>query len=150
MLMLFSALSVTAQQSSVVEYGYNARGELNMIVSGADTLMNFYDASGNRITKSQNIYAIPDEQDPRGDHFLRCFPNPAGEGVTVSFDMKDAADYTLTMYDQNGKFLRTVASGKSLSGKTEVSLSLSPYPPGMYFIWFESQGISKVKKIIRR
>ena len=150
MLMLFAAANAVAQQSAVVEYGYNARGELNLIISGADTLMNFYDASGNRITKSQNIYAIPDEQDPRGDQFLRCFPNPAGEGVTVSFDMKDPADYTLTMYDQNGKFLRTVATGKSLSGRTEVSFSLSPYPQGMYFIWFESKGISKVKKIIRR
>ncbi|MEI6455765.1 MAG: hypothetical protein WCO93_05710 [bacterium] len=46
------SLSAYAQQTQVIEYGYNARGELHMIILDNDTLINFYDASGNRIIES--------------------------------------------------------------------------------------------------
>ena len=52
------SLTAYAQKTQVIDYGYNARGELHMIIQDNDTLINFYDASGNRITESQNIYSI--------------------------------------------------------------------------------------------
>lgn len=149
-LFLLSNLASQAQNNQVLEYSYNVRGELKMIITGADTLMNFYDASGNRITRSQNIYDIPDDRDPRGDSFLLCYPNPSVDGVTVQFELEHPKEYLITLYDQNGRYLQEIAKAQGGSGKTELHFSLTAYPSGVYYIWFTSDGISKVKKIIRR
>lgn len=139
-----------AQQTQVIEYGYNARGELNMITRNNDTLINFYDASGNRITESQNIYAIDDLKDPRGDNFLHCYPNPTGGEITIAFELPKEMDYQISLYDQLGQFQKQIASGKNTAGKKEIRVSLANQPTGVYFIWFRNKEISKVKKIIKR
>jgi len=139
-----------AQQTQVVEYGYNARGELHMIIQNTDTLMSFYDASGNRITESQNIYAIDDQKDPNGDRFLSCYPNPTGDEVTIAFELPKQMDYQVSLYNQAGQPLKQIASEKQTTGKKEIKVSFGQLSSGIYYIWFTSKDISKVKKIIRR
>ena len=138
-----------AQQTQVIEYGYNMRGELNMIIQDNDTLINFYDASGNRITESQNIWAIDDLKDPKGDRFLTCYPNPTGDEVTIAFELPKEMDYQISIYNQLGQFQKQVASEKNTTGRKEITVSLANLAAGVYYFWFRSKEISKVKKVIR-
>jgi hypothetical protein len=137
-----------SQQSQVIRYGYNPRGELKLIIEGLDTLISFYDAAGNRITESQNIYAIPDNDDPQGDRFLVCYPNPSGDVVTIGFELPSITDYQISLFNQSGQFLQTVADEKSVSGMREEKVSLGDLPSGVYYIWFRSREISKIFKIV--
>jgi hypothetical protein len=148
---LFLSASFTAysQLTQVIEYGYNLRGELNMIIQDNDTLVNFYDASGNRITGSQNIYSIEDLKDPKGDRFLSCYPNPTGDAVTVAFNLPVTMDYEVLLYNQAGQFLKLIAIEKSATGKREINVSIGNQATGTYYIWFQSKTISKVKKVIK-
>jgi hypothetical protein len=148
--LLLLGLSAQAQQTQVIEYGYNPRGELHIIIQDNDTLINFYDASGNRITESQNIYSIDDLEDPKGDHFLQCYPNPAADEITVAFILPREMDYQITLFNQSGQFQKQVVSEKQTSGKKQVKVSLAGKASGVYYIWFNSKEISKVKKVIRR
>lgn len=143
------SLSAFAQQTQVIEYGYNLRGELNMIIQDNDTLINFYDGSGNRITGSQNIYYIEDLKDPKGDRFLSCYPNPTGDAVTVAFNLPEPMDYEVLLYNQAGQFLKQIGMEKSASGKREINVSIGNQATGAYYIWFQSKTISKVKKVIK-
>ena len=148
-LFIFGIVSF-AQQTQVIEYGYNARGELHMIIQDHDTLVNFYDASGNRITESQNIYYVDDLKDPKGDHFLNCYPNPTGDEISIAFELPKEMDYQISVYNQVGQFQKQIASEKNTIGKKEIKVSFVNLAPGVYYIWFISNEISKVKKIIRR
>ena len=139
-----------AQQTQVIEYGYNLRGELHMIILDNDTLINFYDASGNRITESQNIYAIDDPSDPEGDHFLSCYPNPTGNEVTIAFELQGEMDYKISLYNQKGQFQQQIAAESRATGKKEINVSLGNQAVGIYYVWFTSKEISKVKKIVRK
>ena len=139
-----------AQQTQVIDYGYNARGELHMIIQNSDTLMSFYDASGNRITESQNIYAIDDLKDPGGDRFLSCYPNPAGDEVTIAFELPKEMAYQISLYNQVGQFQKQIASEKNTTGRKEIKVSFADLSSGVYYIWFTSKEISKVKKVIRK
>jgi hypothetical protein len=149
-LLLSSGLAAIAQQTQVIEYGYNLRGELHMIIQDSDTLMSFYDASGNRITESQNVWSIDDLKDPTGDRFLTCYPNPTGDEVTLSFELPYEMDYQISMYNEIGQFQKQIASEKNTGGKKEIKISLGNQSTGVYFIWFQSREISKVKKVILR
>jgi hypothetical protein len=142
-------ISALSQQTQVIEYGYNARGELNMIIQDMDTLISFYDASGNRITESQNIYSVNDPVDPKGDHFLTCYPNPTGDEITIAFELAGEMDYNLSLYNQVGQFQKEIASEQNAAGNKEIRISLAGFSNGVYYIWFRSNNISKVKKIIR-
>jgi hypothetical protein len=139
-----------AQQTQVIEYGYNLRGELNMIIQDNDTLINFYDAAGNRITESQNIYSIDDLKDPKGDRFLSCYPNPTGDEVTISFELPNEMDYRISLFNQLGQFQKQIASEINSTGRKEIKVSLANLTAGVYYFWFQSKEISKVKKVIRR
>jgi len=143
-------LSAYAQKTQVIDYGYNARGELHMIIQDNDTLINFYDASGNRITESQNIYSIDDLKDPEGDRFLSCYPNPTGDEVTIAFELPKEMDYQVSLYNQLGQFQKQIASEKKSTGRKEINVSVANLSPGVYYFWFQSKEISKVKKVIRR
>lgn len=144
------SLSAYAQKTQVIDYGYNARGELHMIILNNDTLINFYDAAGNRITESQNIYSIDDLKDPKGDRFLSCYPNPTGDEVTIAFELPREMDYQITLYNQAGQFLKHIASEKKTTGKKEIKVSVANLAAAVYYFWFQSKEISKVKKVIRR
>ena len=144
-----SGISAFSQQTQVIEYGYNARGELNMIIQDTDTLISFYDASGNRITESQNIYSVDDPIDPKGDHFLNCYPNPTSDEITIAFNLSGATDFIITLYNHVGQFQKEVASEVNATGFKEIKISLAEFSNGAYFIWFRSNNISKVKKIVR-
>jgi len=148
--LFFICLSAYAQKTQVIEYGYNLRGELHMIIQDSDTLMSFYDASGNRITESQNIYSIDDLKDPGGDRFLSCYPNPAGDEVTISFELPHEMDYQIALFDQMGKFQKQITSEINSTGPREIKVSMGNLATGVYFIWFQSKEISKVKKVIKR
>lgn len=148
--LLLLGLSSQGQQTQVIEYGYNARGELNMIIQDNDTLINFYDAAGNRITESQNIYSIPDSKDPGGDHFLLCYPNPTGNEVTITFKLPKEMEYQISIYNQVGQFQKQIVSEEKARGEKRIKVSFSSLAPGSYYIWFKSKEISKIKKVIRR
>ena len=147
---LLTSLSTHAQQTQVIEYGYNIRGELNMIIRNNDTLVNFYDASGNRITESQNIWSVNDLKDPKGDRFLTCYPNPTGDEVTIAFELPAEMDYQVSLFNQTGQLQKQVASEKNTTGRKELKVSFSGLATGVYYVWFRSKEISKVKKVIRR
>lgn len=149
LLVIISFLSF-GQQTQVIEYGYNLRGELNIIIQDNNTLISFYDASGNRITESQNIYSIDDLKDPGGDNFLLCYPNPTGDEVTIAFELPKEMDYQISLYNQLGQFQKQVIAEKQTTGKKEIRVSLVNQSSGVYFIWFRNKEISKVKKIIKR
>jgi hypothetical protein len=140
---------VFSQETGSIQYGYNPRGELNLIVMNADTLLNFFDASGNRITESQNIYAIDDQDDPSGDSFLKCYPNPADHQLTISFYLLEPMDYELILFNQSGQRLRLIHAEKNAAGRREIGLRLNDLSSGQYYLWFQSKKISKVKKIIK-
>lgn len=147
--LILSGIYLNAQQTQVIEYGYNQRGELHLIIQGADSLINFYDASGNRITESQNIWSIPDAGDPGGDRFLNCYPNPTADQITILFELPEEMDYTIKLFNQAGQFQKQISSEKKASGRKEISLSLGNLSDGIYYLWFYSPQISKVRKIIK-
>lgn len=145
---LFS-IAVNAQKTQIIEYGYNLRGELHLIIQAMDTLVNFYDASGNRITESQNIWSIPDPKDPEKDHFLSCYPNPTGDRVTIAFTLPDVTDYKITLFNQAGQFHHQIISEERAIGPKEIDATFVNLPTGIYYILFQSREISVARKIIR-
>jgi hypothetical protein len=59
-------------------------------------------------------------------HTLMAYPNPvAANKTTLSFDLKKSTDASLSIFDSNGKLVRSFAMGQLSAGKHEQSWDLT-------------------------
>ncbi|MBG8555974.1 carbohydrate-binding protein [Hymenobacter guriensis] len=64
---------------------------------------------------------------------LHVAPTPSLGDATVHFRLPQAGAYTLTLYDMNGRLLRTLATGQG-SGAQTVTLNTRQYSAGVYVV----------------
>jgi len=79
------------------------------------------------------------------------YPNPSNPSFTVSFDIKEDADYTIELFDVAGKIVETIKSGMIKTGHYEIIHKTENLSSGMYFVMlsngkeFDSKKIAVVK-----
>ncbi len=74
---------------------------------------------------------------PQSYALLQNYPNPFNAGTVISFNLKDASDWTLQVYNITGQTVRTF-SGNNGAGQVHVSWDATdgrdqPVPTGVYF-----------------
>lgn len=62
---------------------------------------------------------------------IKAFPNPATDHVQLTFNMENAADVTIQMYDALGRDISTQQMG-TLSGEQSFRLNVASLAPGTY------------------
>ncbi|MCH8905130.1 MAG: T9SS type A sorting domain-containing protein [Bacteroidetes bacterium] len=62
------------------------------------------------------------------------YPNPVANLIYVDFIMPEAAFIDVTVYDLNGRKIRTLISDNAKQGKNQLSFSTSPLMKGLYFV----------------
>ncbi len=74
--------------------------------------------------------------------FLQVFPNPStGEG-TLNFDLLEAQDFTVVLFDLSGKILWS-RQGSGVQGQNTVSITALNLPASVYFIDLQSESLKK-------
>lgn len=149
MLSFFMAGVLNAQQSQLINYDYNARGELTSVVQLDDFLTYIYDDAGNRITSVLSHTGIAENKQIEDLYHINCYPNPASGTIQLSFTLPGTAGYTVDLYDNNSRIIKTLASENNASGNKTVSVKLDGLAAGSYFIVFKSCGKAVVRKIIK-
>ncbi len=92
--------------------------------------------------------AVRDAQiDQPADEYLKAFPNPADEHVTVQFSSSSETHYSLRLTDITGRIVMSQA-GTSSVGDNQVELNLDSYAKGVYIILLESGDTTKKLKLI--
>jgi hypothetical protein len=73
--------------------------------------------------------------------FMETFPNPAKTQSTVRIRVTNRAQLTLSVYDTNGNLLQQPLNNQSREkGTYEVSLGLSRYTSGTYYVVLQNNG----------
>jgi len=68
-----------------------------------------------------------------GNFDLSIFPNPVTESSLVKFELENAQKVDLSIFDIEGKKIRTILSGEQMHGKHKVVLAGMPLANGLYF-----------------
>lgn len=64
-----------------------------------------------------------------------CYPNPAKDFVTFSFRINHSQHVALTLYNGEGRKIRTLATGNYPPGPHRIEAPVYDLPPGQY--WYE-------------
>jgi hypothetical protein len=76
------------------------------------------------------------------------YPNPFNPSTNIAFQLPDAGNVSLKLYDILGKELMTLVDEYRAPGSYEVRLDASDLPGGMYFYKLTSGGFSETRKMI--
>lgn len=92
-------------------------------------------------------------QNPRSDNNLETnvYPNPiAIDFFSVVFDLKKDEDLNISVFDINGRKIRTLHNGKILAGENKLVFNKKALKPGTYFLKItnETSELLVTKKLI--
>ena len=76
------------------------------------------------------------------------YPNPFNPATTFAFDLPEAVDVELTVFDSIGRSVATVASGRHSAGTLRYVWQAGHLPSGVYFYRLNAGAYTEVKKLI--
>lgn len=82
---------------------------------------------------------------------LLAKPNPFSSFTTVDFTLAKAGNYTVTLFDNNGKMVKELKQGWTVAGlRNSIILDGTVLPQGFYFITVKSDLQTKTFKLLKR
>lgn len=79
---------------------------------------------------------------------LNAYPNPIRDQGTVEYELPEASEVHLKVYDLLGRQVTTLARGAKEAGQHTVSLSAAQLPSGVYFARLQADGQTRTQKIV--
>lgn len=94
-------------------------------------------------------YISSDINNPESDEYkLMLSPNPASEILIISYVLKETTTINISLTDLSGKEIFKISKGKQNSGKYNLELKTSEIAKGIYFVNFENEKNTLIKKLI--
>jgi hypothetical protein len=85
---------------------------------------------------------------PNGNTLFSNYPNPFGWFTSIPFNLPQAADVTLAVYDVLGHQIRQLVSGTKPAGTYEVSFDATGLPSGVYFYRLRAGDFVETKRMV--
>jgi hypothetical protein len=79
---------------------------------------------------------------------LDVFPCPLSKKCKVSYVLRHQSRIIITIYDVTGRLIRKIIGGLQAIGKRSEILDLTDLSQGIYYIGFQTEMHSAVKKIV--
>ncbi len=79
---------------------------------------------------------------------ISLYPNPAKDQLTLNFNFSESAPVSITIYDMEGKVIKTESIKDYKAGNYEKVYSLSEFENGSYLVEFAQKDKKVVRKII--
>lgn len=76
------------------------------------------------------------------------FPNPFNPATNLRFDLPDAVDVTIRLYNLMGQEVRTIIDQRMDAGYHQVTVDLGRMASGVYFVQMEAGSFSSIRKMI--
>jgi hypothetical protein len=77
-----------------------------------------------------------------------AYPNPFNPATTIRYELPQAAQVTLTIYDLLGREVTTLVEGYTQPGHHETVWDAATQPSGIYLARLATPGYSKTIKLV--
>lgn len=85
-----------------------------------------------------------------GNWQVTVYPNPVGESVHVSFRLPEATEVEVEVLDALGRCVASLLPiGNHPAGEISLKMNTAGWQPGLYFIHFQADGKSLLKKMVK-
>jgi hypothetical protein len=80
---------------------------------------------------------------------LKAFPNPAIDEVGLFFTLEKTDNFSIEVFNLEGKMVAQRAPKKYIKGEHRVSLSFRDLPSGLYIVGLKGQNTFAVQKVVK-
>ena len=80
---------------------------------------------------------------------VSVYPNPFTEAVTIAYDLKNASDVNVTVYDMNGRIVKSITKINQKAGVNNLIIQAKDLKTGMYFYSLKSNSRQMTGKLIK-
>jgi len=85
---------------------------------------------------------------PEENRLFPNYPNPFNPNTVIRFQIKEASNVMLKIYDMTGREINTLVNEKLSSGIYEIEFNASHLPSGVYFYRLTTNGFSETKRML--
>lgn len=85
---------------------------------------------------------------PENARLHSIFPNPARQQATVRYELSEAGEVRLDMYDLLGRRVQSLDPKRIPAGRAEVQFDTSALPTGTYFVRFQTGEIVQTRPVV--
>ena len=150
-------INIKAGENRMLVKTLNKYGDFSFALNICETETN-KDYSGNRVeglkfyTTKGAINAIPDIENPSaGKLIFENYPNPVISSATIKFEIPDASNTRVDIFDMGGRHIMNLLDKNLQSGIHQISWSVNHegrrLPAGIYLCTIKSSGYSNSIKI---
>ncbi len=118
------------------------------VVVEAHNMANPAESYAHTLTGRTSPVSVEDEVLPTGFMLDQNYPNPFNPSTMVAFNLPEAGEVSLAVYDVTGKKIMEAVKGYFAAGKHSVKLDMSSLPSGMYLYRLVSGEFTATKKMI--
>ena len=81
-------------------------------------------------------------------NFTGAYPNPFNAATTLFFSLPKSEIVRLSIFDINGRHVRTLTDRWFGSGEHRMRFDASGLPSGIYFVWLQTRSHSIARKVL--
>ncbi|MBL7191732.1 M6 family metalloprotease domain-containing protein [bacterium] len=86
---------------------------------------------------------LPDETVLKGN-----YPNPFNNSTVIGFELRDAGEISLVVYDIQGREVQSLVTGHLSSGQHEVIWNAEDFSSGIYFAKLKADNFTQTRKML--
>ena len=79
---------------------------------------------------------------------ISVYPNPMNERGTIAFNLGSATDVTISIYNLEGRLVKTIKAGKLNSGEQKIQISTDEFSKGTYLISIDGSTVHATSKFV--
>ncbi|HNW73767.1 MAG TPA: kelch repeat-containing protein [Bacteroidales bacterium] len=88
-------------------------------------------------------------ENPVGPEIIRVSPNPVSDLVLVNYSTANYSNVTLEMFNATGSGMKIQDHRLENRGKHEITVNMTGFAAGIYFLRITAEGVSAVRKILK-
>lgn len=79
---------------------------------------------------------------------ITIYPNPMSEQGTIAFSLDATSDISISIYNMEGKLMKTIKAGKLNSGNQKIQITTDEFSRGTYFVSIDGAAIHATSKFV--
>jgi hypothetical protein len=81
---------------------------------------------------------------------IDVFPNPASDYITLSYEVIEATDISVQIFDMQGRLMQVYNNLSSVAGEHQHRINVSRFPAGNYNIVIDAEGQRLSKRFVKQ
>jgi hypothetical protein len=80
---------------------------------------------------------------------VKLYPNPVNDQATLEFELENASDATIQIFNLNGQVVREINKQNMMVGKNKVAIDAQDLPKGTYIVRLTAGSTIETTKFIK-